>query len=197
VRIYHSTGPMKHRIGALKGAACQYAGGEFLVELDHDDELMPDALREIVGAFRSNPDVGMVYSDFAEVREDGTSNMYGGDAWRYYPAQWHGRDVMVARAPDVYGTFSFGRAIDHMPVCPNHVRAFRRSEYLRVGGYRNLVWADDYDLILRFFARSKILHIPQFLYVQRMHRSTWAANAPQVFRCFEKVRQQYLSEIGE
>jgi glycosyltransferase involved in cell wall biosynthesis len=45
VKVFHTeeTG----MVGTLKRLACSYCTGEYLVELDHDDELTPDCLEEI------------------------------------------------------------------------------------------------------------------------------------------------------
>ena len=58
-------------VGAAKRHACSLAIGEFLVELDHDDELRSDALELIVEAFDAHPEVGFVFSNFAQINEDG------------------------------------------------------------------------------------------------------------------------------
>jgi len=50
-------------IGDVKRNGFMVAKGDILVELDHDDELTPDALQLINDAFNENPDVGFVYSD--------------------------------------------------------------------------------------------------------------------------------------
>src|SRR3984957_4506725 len=59
-------------VGAAKRHACALALGEFLVELDHDDELRSDALQLIVEAFDAHPQVGFVFSNFAQINEDGS-----------------------------------------------------------------------------------------------------------------------------
>ena len=54
-------------IGEVKYNACMATRGEILVELDHDDELTPNALSDVVTAARRYPDCGFLDSDFAEV----------------------------------------------------------------------------------------------------------------------------------
>ena len=48
-----------------------------LVELDHDDILVLTCLSRIAGAFEVDPEVVLVYSDFAQINEDGTANHTG------------------------------------------------------------------------------------------------------------------------
>jgi len=61
-------------VGALKKEAVSHCIGEILLELDHDDILMPTCLEEVQKAFDENPDVSLVYSDFSYINADGTPN---------------------------------------------------------------------------------------------------------------------------
>jgi hypothetical protein len=96
---------------------------------------------------------------------------------------------------DVNGTYTDGfttwNVIDAMNVCPNHVRAFRASALSDIGGYRDLVWADDYDVMVRMFVKHEIKLIPELLYVQRMGTNTWTKNTELLWPCFGKIREQY------
>jgi glycosyltransferase involved in cell wall biosynthesis len=161
------------RIGDVKDIATRLATGVYLVELDHDDMLTDDALAEIKDAFEANPDVGMVYSNFAEFFQDGRPHRYPGDFWasRYRETQYRGKKYLECRTPDIYGAFgpdTTDQFAWYLTVGPNHVRAFRTDELRRLGGYnRELPVADDWDLTARFFLRSKICHIDKLLYLYR------------------------------
>ena len=50
-------------IAAASNVALESAEGEFIALLDHDDELSPDALFEMVKLLNAHPDTDMVYSD--------------------------------------------------------------------------------------------------------------------------------------
>ena len=43
--------------------ALEAARGEFVALLDHDDELAPDALAEVVRHLNTHPDADVIYSD--------------------------------------------------------------------------------------------------------------------------------------
>ena len=62
--------PMRkiNRIGRIKRVGCGQGAGEILVELDADDILTDDALESIAAAF-TDPDIHMVYSNFAEFHD--------------------------------------------------------------------------------------------------------------------------------
>lgn len=152
-------------IGAVKRAAFMAAEGSVLVELDHDDELTPDALTEISTAFH-DPAVGFAYSDWAEINAAGESCRYpagwafgyGADRWDVAPGLW------VMSAPPVNDV-----TIRHIVSAPNHVRAWRADVYRALGGHDPaLDVADDYDLVVRTFLATRMTHIPRLLYRQHI-----------------------------
>jgi SAM-dependent methyltransferase len=54
---------------------------------------------------------------------------------------------------------------------PNHVRAWTRAAYDRVGGHdASMRVADDHDLVVRMFlAGARFAHVPRCLYLYRVH----------------------------
>ncbi|MBK7469357.1 MAG: glycosyltransferase [Betaproteobacteria bacterium] len=84
-------------IGALKRFACERCQGDYLVELDHDDLLVPEALARIAEA-AARTGAGFLYSDFANFRADGTCEVYGAAyGWESYPVHCNGRVYRDAR----------------------------------------------------------------------------------------------------
>lgn len=178
-RIKHHTAqfidPPTARVGALKHDACHVASGEFLVELDHDDILAVNALERIVETFDEHPEAGLVYSDCAQMNEDGSPNLERfaeGYGWTYReePVHWMWDNlvdpiylVCEAKPPTPHN-------VSYIWYAPNHVRAFRRSTYEQVGGYNaELEICDDADLICRMYQAAPFVHIPELLYLQRVH----------------------------
>lgn len=156
-------------IGQVKRRAFMAAEGDLLVELDHDDELTPNALQVIVDAFADSA-VGFVYSDWCELLPDGTSGRYPkGWAFGYGSDYWsdeHG--VWVMSAPELNAT-----TLGHIVSAPNHVRAWRASVYREVGGHDpSLAIADDYDLCVRTALATRCVHIPRMLYRQHISPTT-------------------------
>jgi len=155
-------------VGAAKRHACSLASGEFLVELDHDDELRSDALQLIVEAFEAHPDVGFVFSSFAQIDEDGTpddSKFDERNGWVYDEATVDGRWVLQCHALE-----ASPHNVSYIWFAPNHVRAFRRSAYESAGGYdatRDVL--DDQDLMCRMYRITEFHLIDECLYLQRMH----------------------------
>ena len=58
-------------ISLATNSAAELASGEWLVFLDHDDELSPDALAELVLHVAEHPDHDVVYSDDDQVDKAG------------------------------------------------------------------------------------------------------------------------------
>lgn len=159
-----------HGVGAAKRRACELARGEILVELDHDDLLAKACLAELGKAFDSHPETVFVYSNTAQITEDGQrddtrfNEAYG---WQYEEVEVDDRKVLQAlsMAPTPHN-------VAYIWYAPNHVRAFRKESYEKAGGYdATRTVLDDQDLMCRLFHIGDFHHIPRCLYLQRMHRA--------------------------
>ncbi|GAA4179179.1 glycosyltransferase [Gryllotalpicola koreensis] len=155
-------------VGAAKRRACAQASGQYLVELDHDDMLLPAALAEVGAAFEARPAASLVYSHCAAMLADG-----GRDETRYREGiGWEYRDVRVGQRV-LQHPVSFAPTphnVSYIWYAPNHVRAFRRSAYEEVGGYdasRDIL--DDQELMSRLYQWGEFVQLDQCLYLQRMH----------------------------
>ena len=155
-------------VGALKHFACELASGDYLVELDHDDLLVPEALGEVVRAFDANPQIGFVSSEFSQINEDGSrceSKFNLAMGWEYREVEVEGRSLLQC---DTFPAFPSN--VGYIWFAPNHLRAFRRTTYEAVGGYdASLDILDDQDLMSRLYLEAEFHHIPQCLYLQRLH----------------------------
>ncbi len=156
-------------VGASKRHACSVAMGEFLVELDHDDEMRSDALQLIVEAFDAHPEVGFVFSHFAQISEDGSredSRFDQRNGWEYREVEVDGRPVLQCDSMEAYP-----HNVSFIWFAPNHVRAFRRSTYELTGGYdatRDVL--DDQDIMCKLYQVADFHLIDECLYLQRFHQ---------------------------
>lgn len=171
IRLYRAQHP-RGDIGAVKRDAALLCHGRYLLELDHDDELLPEAIETVCSVMdRAEEDVGMAFSDYAEVyEEDGTSHCYGSqfgmNFGAYYRTLWNDRWVNTCRTPPINAY-----TLRHIVGVPNHVRVWRASAYRALGGHDSrLNVADDYDLILRTFLHYRLVRIPRLLYIQYRNR---------------------------
>lgn len=120
------------------------ARGTFVVFVDHDDTLAPQALNEVAAHLFDNPDTDIVYSDEDMITDDGT--------WRHSP---HFK-------PDWS---------PHTLLCVNyssHLSVIRRSLLNQSDGLDpRYDGAQDHELILRLHSmpgRRVVGHIPKVLY---------------------------------
>ena len=169
VKVYEIKERTKGIIGESKYRACVLSNGNFLLELDHDDYLIPNALQLLVEAFNEFPEAGFAYSDCAEIDENYNSLTYGaGFALGYgeYRTETHfNHEFKVAIAPNINPL-----TIRHIVGVPNHFRAWRRKAYFDAGCHnRRLSITDDYELIVRTFLTTRMVKIPQCCYLQFFH----------------------------
>lgn len=156
------------RIGAIKRRAFEAATGEVLIELDHDDELLPGALGKIWDSLyrdaRSNVSA-FFYSSALELREDGSPVLYGQQwGWEHATCNGVGYNVAFPATP---------RSLCEIFFAPNHVRAWTRRAYVDAGGHDPaLEVCDDHDLLIRtYLAGAQFIREPLPLYIQHFHGS--------------------------
>lgn len=160
--------PERHSgvIGEVKYNTCALSRGDILVELDHDDELTPDALRWVVAAYKKFPEAGFYYTDYAEVDTNLNPLRYP-DGWgfglgSYRKEMFRGKELLVAQTPGISS-----KTIRHLVAAPNHIRAWRRDTYFEIGGHnREIHVADDLEIMIRTFLATRMVHIPRLGYVQ-------------------------------
>lgn len=139
-------------ISGATNCAADMATGDYLVLLDNDDMLTPNALFELfLRATSDNPDI--MYSDNDIIDENGNR-------------------LSVLFKPD----WSPDLMLSQMYV--GHLLAFRKNIFDAVGGFRNeFNGSQDYDLFLRLSLQSeRISHISKILYSWRALPSSTAAN---------------------
>ena len=203
IKYYKITPNSGGNIGEVKHRAAMLCNGEWLVELDHDDVLMPTALEDILSASKQYPDTGFIYSDCCELYDDGEMRQYGyiGDDWYAHPENrfnwgyaghtWethYGKDYLVHHYQEINPkTIRFNIGM------PNHLRAWRSDVYHKIGGHnRNVSVADDFELIVRTFLETKFTHIKKMLYLQYNNRnSTVDNNATDINRRARLIKDAY------
>jgi GT2 family glycosyltransferase len=128
-------------ISVASNLALQLANGEFVALLDHDDELAPDALAEVVKGINAQPDVDVLYTDEDKL------DIIGARCDANFKPDW---------SPEHFLTCMY--------VC--HLMVLRRQIMLEAGAFRpGYEGAQDYDLLLRIMERSsRIQHVPRVLY---------------------------------
>ncbi len=163
-------------ISAASNTAIDHARGEFVVLLDHDDVLAPNALAEVVEVVRQDPAVDFIYSDEDKFDFDGTR------VEPFFKPAW---------SPTL---LSCGNYITHLAV-------MRRTVVLEVGGFRDeLVGSQDHDLFLRVTERARaVAHIPQVLYSWRKSPTSTAVATtakPYAIQAAQRALQDAINRRG-
>lgn len=155
-------------IGFNKHMIAMCCDGDYLVEVDHDDELTPDCLECLYQAFQEHPDSKFVYSDCIEMVGDHMSVLYGdnfsfGQGYYKDNVEVNGWFYKVAiSCPSINC-----KSIRGIYAAPNHVRCWERDFYHEIGGHNiELDVCDDYELCVRSFLFTKITHVNKVLYIQ-------------------------------
>lgn len=207
VRMFPTSGG---NIGEVKNRAASMANGQYLLELDHDDALISTCLEEVVGAIHAYPDAGFYYTDVAEPFEDGTMRKYTNTigskeewyanpdntfVWGYGGHEWvnvDGIDYLSHVYPNINPkTIRFNIGM------PNHARIWRKDVYDQIGRHNRFISvADDYELIVRTFLSTRMVHINKMLYLQYNNRnSTVDNNSTDINRKARLIRDHYDLQI--
>ena len=166
VKVFDFNPKSGGNIGEVKWRCATLTRGYILAELDHDDYLVPTCTEDLFNASQKHKDIGFFYTDSAEIDQNWNSLKYGpGFAFsygHYVTENVMGKDFEVAVSSNINP-----KTIRHIVGVPNHVRAWRRETYFEIGGHcRDLAIADDYELIVRTFLKTKMMRIPRLGYLQ-------------------------------
>ena len=178
-------------IGMLKRYSCEQCRGDVLVELDHDDILLPGALAKIAQAVDGG--AGFVYSDFANFRADGTCEVYDSAyGWESYQVAHAGRTYTAMRAFEADAS-----SLHLIYYAPNHVRAWTLDAYRRAAGHDSTLGVvDDHDLVCRtYLAGVEFKHIPECLYLYRLQsggQNTYLQRNAEIQQRQQQVSDRYV-----
>jgi GT2 family glycosyltransferase len=164
-------------IVAASNDALEMARGEFVVLLDHDDKLHPDALAAVAEAIDDAPDADYVYTD--EDKLDRAGLHFG----PFFKPDW---------SPE--------RMRTQMYTC--HLSVLRRSLVEMVGGFdADVEGSQDWDLVLKVTERSRrVVHVPRVLYHWRALAASTAGGGesakPWAFDAGTRAVQAHCERIG-
>lgn len=147
--------------------ALQYAKGDYIGLLDHDDVLTPDALYEMAQQIAGREEKPLIlYSDEDKCNQDGTV---------YYE-------------PHYKEKFNLDLILSNNYIC--HFLVAEKTLMKNTGFRREYDGAQDYDLVLRMVEQvlekeACIVHIPKVLYHWRCHTGSTAANPQSKMYAYE------------
>ena len=158
-------------IGLAKWRANCMSRGKWLMEFDHDDVLPWWALQETKNGIDMFPDAGFISSDDCPINKFGEFQGYTyGDEYAIgygYPylssEPQHNYRMIANRDPNMNSA-----TLRHIVGVPNHFRCWKREVYFKIGGHNALFRiADDYELLVRTWLETPMIHINAPCYYQR------------------------------
>jgi len=164
--------PANSGIAAASNVAATMAQGEYLAFLDHDDELTPDALYQVVCAINTQ-DAEVFYSDESLVN-------------------------LESRHLDTLYKCTFNRELLYSHNHLMHFFVVRRELFAAVGGLDPACdGAQDYDLALKLAEHTqKIHHIPRILYHWRAHAGSSSIHHEQKHYADEAGRRALAASLA-
>jgi GT2 family glycosyltransferase len=157
--------------------ALAMAEGEFVVLLDHDDELHPRALELVEGALAADSRIDYLYTDEDKISESGHHS------GPFFKPDW---------SPE--------RMRTQMYTC--HLSVLRRSLVEEVGGFDpEFEGSQDWDLVLKVTERARaVAHVPRVLYHWRTLETSAAGGGedakPWAFEAGRRAVQAHCERIG-
>lgn len=151
IRLYRRA--TNGHIAQATNDALALASGDYVVLLDHDDELAPHALLRLAQVLDRQPEIEFIYTDEDKLDEQGHRCL------PYFKPDW---------SPALLWTQNY---IGHL-VC------VKRSVLQECGGMRSGTdGSQDHDLVLRLAQRGvRAHHLPEVLYHWRLHQGSTAIN---------------------
>jgi glycosyltransferase involved in cell wall biosynthesis len=176
-------------IGNVKNETIGLCRGKYVLEMDHDDELMPYVLKESADIFNGdkNKEIGFIYYDCACVYENGKNQWYGDFICKgyggYYSQKYEGVWRLIYITPNINNI-----TLSHLICCPNHPRIWRRDVLMELGSYcEYLPICDDYEIILKTALSTKMAKVHKLGYIQYMNDSN---------NNFSLIRNGEINRIG-
>jgi len=186
IRLY-KRGENSGNIGNVKNEAVSLCRGKYVLEMDHDDILLPYVLQDSTNVFDKNEEIGFIYMDCISLYENGENHTFEGNLCKGYGAYYW--QMLNNKWVNVYLTPNINNiTLSHLCCCPNHPRIWRKDLLIKIGNYSEfLPICDDYEIILRTAVSTKIAKIHKVGYIQVMNESN---------NNFSLIRNAEINRIG-
>jgi glycosyltransferase involved in cell wall biosynthesis len=146
--------PLEHNVGlgAAMNAGLAYCREPYVARMDSDDLCDRERFVEQWGLLRDRPDIDLLASWQADFEHD--------------PAL----TFRVKTVPEIHDDIV--RVLRWRNVVPHPSIVFKRDVVLRIGGYRPILYLEDYDLFMRLVTAGARLHAIQrpLIHVRVTHR---------------------------
>jgi glycosyltransferase involved in cell wall biosynthesis/SAM-dependent methyltransferase len=159
-------------LAAARNTGWQAAHGRYVVFLDADDRLLPEALASNLRRFKERPECAFVYGGYDYIDADGRH--------------------LSSPAPNLVGEDAYEAFLKENCVSMHATVMYRRHCLEQVGGFdARLPCCEDYELYLRLARRYPVAAGKERIAEYRRHTSNMSLNFPQMFdTVLEVLRRQ-------
>lgn len=201
--------PKAGNIGFVKNQVFMLATGDYLIEVDHDDALVPSCLNSVIRGIETfssiegyEPD--FVSSDAFEYDEaTGKPVLYGHSyafdlGYHREVEDWMDNPMEVTHYNN--SPITCPLSLTMIVGIPNHLRCWKRTFYYSIGGHNKmLAIGDDYELFIRTVINTKdLLKIDAPLYIQYMHGdNSQEDNRGYITELCKRVYNTYKEQINQ
>ncbi len=175
-RITIITNAQNRGISESTNACVEHAKGYFIVLLDHDDELYPDALLKIKDAIDKSPNASLFYSDEDYISLDGYRHSY---------------NFKPNFSPSLLETHNYIL----------HLMCIKKEIFIKAGMLRSeFDGSQDYDLLLRLMDMGEqFIHVQDILYSWRENETSMLGGMlkPEIFQTGKKALEEHYKRTGD
>jgi glycosyltransferase involved in cell wall biosynthesis len=165
-------------LAEARNAGFYASGGEYVIFLDADDRLAPDAVDAHLHCFAKHPEAGFVVGDIDQIATDGS--------YRDSP-RW-----------PIVETNHYEELLKVNHVANTIAVMFRRLVLEAVGGFDNsLAAAADYELLLRSARSFPSAHHRTVVAQYRRHTTNMSRNGALMLRATDRVMRLQRSAVRE
>lgn len=175
-------------IGNVKNEVISLCRGKYVLEMDHDDEILCDCLMDAYNIFQTDDQIGFVYGDTIHLYRNGINFKYSDFLCKgyggYYMENINGKWVYVYNTPNINNI-----TLSHLVCLPNHPRIWKRSVLMELENYSEfLPICDDYEILLRTCcSKYKVVKNNKAQYIQYMNDGG---------NNFSNIRNAEINRIG-
>jgi len=161
-----------HRgVSAARNTGWRAARGRYVVFLDGDDRLKPNAVELNLQRFAEYPECAFIYGSFQYIDADG--------------------QMLKPPTPKEINEDAYGSLLREDTIVTTATAMHRRDCIEAVGGFdEELVGCEDYDLYLRLARRYRIVASADCLCEYRRHDGNVSSNIPLMLRSFLEVMRR-------
>jgi glycosyltransferase involved in cell wall biosynthesis len=161
----------------------------YILFLDHDDQLEPNALARMCAYMQAHPGVGLLACQFEDVSADGRRLGTGGRS-RWAPGFIFPHQLRDDEVETAFATFFCATGAGPFAM-------YRRSVYVQTEGWDTSFWPhEDTDMFCQMALLASVHCLPDRLYLKRIHPAQGMSDEARVQRSYAAFRAKWDNRPG-